>query len=205
MIWVYAICDRPSSPPPDLDWLREGDLVAVFGRDAAIDPEPEALWAHERVVERLMQDRTVLPMRFGSRVADEDALRRLLADGRDSFLATLAGVRGCVELGVRVLSCTPEHIGAAATGRDYLHAKLSRWRRVASVHEPLAALSVDVRRPVSRSKDELLRGAYLVDRGTVPRFRAEVEQLGEAHPDMPMLCSGPWPPYSFVGEAGAAS
>jgi hypothetical protein len=208
MIWVYAICDRPElGAPPDLDGVREGELFAVFGRQADIDPEPDALWAHERVVERLMEDRTVLPMRFGSRVADEDELRRVLADGHDSFVSMLGRVRGRVELGVRVLSCTPEHIGEAATGREYMLAKLSGGRRAAhataTVHEPLAGLAADSRRQAAGCSGELLRGAYLVDRGAVARFSAAVERLQEAHPDLPMLCTGPWPPYSFVREAGA--
>jgi hypothetical protein len=214
VIWVYGICDRPELPPPrrrglaqaPLEGLREGPLQAVFTRHAGAvgEPAPDALWAHERVVERLMADRTVLPMRFGSRVADEDALRRVLAEGAADYVAALARVAGRVELGVRALARNgaPEPVPPPASGRDYVLAKLRGDRRAegeaAALHTPLAALAADARRQPPRGSDELLRGAYLVERPAVARFRATVERLQSAHPEAAILCTGPWPPYSFT-------
>jgi hypothetical protein len=43
---------------------------------------------------------------------------------------------------------------------------------------------------------EVLRAASLVDRAALPRFRDAVEEL--QRPDVSVLCTGPWPPYSFV-------
>lgn len=221
MIWVYGICDRPDQSAPrrrglaqaPLDGLREGALLAVFSRHARPvgEPAPDALWAHERVVERLMVDRTVLPMRFGSTVADEDALRAILADGQQRFLEALARVAGRVELGVRAVHPAPvaSREGAVAgvaagatTGRDYLLAKLRDGRRVdhaaAELHAPLSELAAAACRQTPRTADEILRGAYLVDQRVVGRFRGAVERLQRAHPDVSILCTGPWPPYSFV-------
>ena len=211
MIWVYAICDRPGSAPPrepglagaPLEVLREGPLQAVFSRHGGDDvgePTPEALWAHERVVERLMADRAVLPMRFGSRVADDDSLRRVLVSGREEYVAALARVSGRVELGVRALARdgAAEPVPAGLSGRDYVLAKLDGSRRATALHEPLAALAADARRQAPAGSDELLRGAYLVERLQVAPFRAAVERLQAAHPDAAILCTGPWPPYSFT-------
>jgi hypothetical protein len=211
MIRVYGICDRPDLPPPRLDALREGALLAVFSGHApsVAEPSPDALWEHERVVEELMADRTVLPMRFGSEVRDEEELRRVLRTGQESFLAALARVRGRVELSVRAvaLDAEPARVPVAASGRDYLLGRLSEGRRVgrlaSSLHVPLAALAADTRRHSARSAEEVLRGAYLVDRPAVPRFRAAVERLQSSHSEVAVLCTGPWPPYSFVGDAGA--
>jgi hypothetical protein len=223
MIWVYGICDRPDLPPPrrrgiaqaPLEGLREGALLAVFTRHARSvgEPAPDALWAHERVVERLMVDRTVLPMRFGSKVEDDGALRQFLARGQLALIAALARVGGHVELGVRVLERIADRTGTAMavnvaappTGRDYLLAKLRDGRRAdhasSSLHDPLAALATDARLQTPRSADEVLRSAYLVDRRVVPRFRAAVERLQASHSEAAILCTGPWPPYSFVGDA----
>ena len=41
-------------------------------------------------------------------------------------------------------------------------------------------------------------GAYLVDERAVEPFRGVVERLQLSHPDTAILCTGPWPPYSFV-------
>jgi hypothetical protein len=229
VIWVYAICERPDMPPPrrrgiaqaPLDGVREGELLAVISRHAHAPSEPalDTLWVHERVVERIMLDRAVLPMRFGSKLADEAALRQVLATRQDEFLATLARVRGRVEVGVRAMrpggagpatvdgpSTPPARV--AATGREYLEAKLRNGRladhEASALHEPLAKLAVDVNRQPARDPDELLRASYLIDRPDLARFRAAVERLQRTHPDVAILCTGPWPPYSFVSTRAAS-
>lgn len=216
MIWVYAICERPDLPPPrrggladaPLDGVREGDLLAVISRhdEPLGDPTLESLRVHEQVVERLMADRAVLPMRFGSRLADDDALRGALAARQDEFRAALDRVRGRVEVGVRAMQPHGREAPAPAgtTGREYLEAKLRLEREVAAFDEPLAGLAVEATRQPARAPDEVLRASYLIDAPTLARFRGTVERLQRTHPDVAILCTGPWPPYSFVApEVGA--
>jgi hypothetical protein len=226
VIWVYGICDRPELAPPrrrglaqaPLDGLREGDVLAVFSRHSAPvgEPAPDALWAHERVVERLMTDRAVLPMRFGSTLPDEGALRRFLADEQASLLGALARIGDRVELAVRVVRELAEGAlvepaamnGSTPSGREWLLGKLRDGRRAeraaAVLHEPLTALAAEAREQPPRGPDEVLRNAYLVERRMVPRFRAVVERLQRAHPDVAILCTGPWPAYSFVTDDAAS-
>ena len=200
MIWLYAICDRPEAPvPPPLSGLHEGSLLAVFGRRAHAAATIDALWEHERVVEGLMSERTVLPARFGSTFESEDGVRRMLAEGRVRLLDLIARVRGRVELGVRVAALEREPVLAGATsGRDYLQAKLHTARQASGIDGPLSELAVQTRRQPAYEADELLRASYLVERSAVPGFRATVERLQGAHPELAILCTGPWPAYSFM-------
>jgi hypothetical protein len=214
MIWVYGICDRADIPPPrrrglaqaPLDGVREGALLAVITRHGSRvgEPAPDSLWVHERVVERLMADRTVLPMRFGSTVDGDGELRARLVSGQARFLALLARVEGRVELGVRVIQLAGAQNGHSTplpvTGRDYLLARMRTGRTASSLDEPLAALAVQFRHQPVRGADEVLRAAYLVERRDVPRFRGRVERLQLEHPELAILCTGPWPPYSFVRD-----
>jgi hypothetical protein len=228
MIWVYAICERPEMPPPrrrglaqaPLDGVRHGDLLAVISRHVHPpgDPALDALWVHERVVERIMADRAVLPMRFGTKLPDDEALRHVLAVREQEFLATLARVRGRVEVGLRAMQPLgaepppddqrPQPVSPVATsGREYLEAKLRNGRLVereaTALHEPLARLAVEVRRQAARAPEELLRASYLIERAVLARFRGTVERLQRAHPGVAILCTGPWPPYSFVGATAS--
>jgi hypothetical protein len=225
VIWVYAICERPELPAPrrrglaqaPLEALREGGVLAVFTRHSTSvgEPAPDALWAHERVVERLMADRAVLPMRFGSTLPDEAALRGFLNDRQASLLSALGRIGGRVELGVRVVRQLADagfegHAaanGAAPSGREWLLDKLRDGRRTdraaAVLNAPLAALAAEAREQPPRSPEEVLRNAYLVERRIVPHFRAAVERLQRSHPDVAILCTGPWPAYSFVDDRGA--
>jgi hypothetical protein len=224
VIWAYAICDHPDVPLPrrrglahaPLEGIRAGELLAVVSQhtQAPGDPALDALWAHERVVERLMADRSVLPLRFGTKLPDAEAVRATLAARQDEFVSVLDQVRGRVELGVRAMTSRSNGAPAAVvaprapvavtrSGREYLLEKLAHGHRsereAAALHEPLSALSVATRRGRVQSDDELLRAAYLVERANIGRFRAAVQRLQQQHADVALLCTGPWPPYSFVG------
>lgn len=226
MIWVYGICERPELPPPrrrglaqaPLDGVRQGQLLAVISRHVHPPGEPalDALWVHERVVERIMADRAVLPMRFGTKLSDDGALEEVLAARQEEFLATLDRVRGRVEVGVRAMQPlgtdpataeVPAELPApvAMTGREYLEAKLRNGRRTdreaAALHEPLARLAVAVSRRPAQAPEELLRASYLIEVAALARFRGTVERLQRAYPGVAILCTGPWPPYSFVAES----
>jgi hypothetical protein len=74
-------------------------------------------------------------------------------------------------------------------------AKARRVEAARLLHEPLDFLA---RRSVVLPGPELLRAAYLVDRDAVDRFVALVQRLEETHTDLHIVCTGPWPPYSFA-------
>jgi hypothetical protein len=189
MIELLAVTDDPSPPPPPLRAVPVDGLSVLC---APARPEPvtrEALWQREATLEALMGERTVLPIRYGTFVADEAAAAGAVAPRCAALRAGLERVRGAVELSVRVHADAP----APDTGARYL----SRAREARDVHEPLAALA---RAAVLRPTRELLRAAYLVDRGSVGAFVAEVERLQRERPDLAILATGPWPPYSFAAE-----
>jgi hypothetical protein len=206
VIWVYAVCDRPELALPEvralcgarLESVAEGSLLAVVSRHehAPAGPALHALRAHERVVEALMADRAVVPMRFGTRLSGDGCLRAGLGARRERLLEALDRVRGRVELAVRAMR--PASAPAAASGREFLEGK----RAVVALYDSLAALAVAARRWPERSSGELLRAAYLVDLPAVEPFRGGVERLQREHPEAALLCTGPWPAYSFV-EGGA--
>jgi hypothetical protein len=216
MIWVYAICDRDTVLHPGqtglagapLEGVAEGDLLAVVSRHTKL-PEVDtdaALWAHEQAVEAVMAGSAVLPMRFGSQLADDTALRVALAAHEDRLLAALDAVRGRIELAVRVIRTeppVPEPAPADRTGRGFVDARLALRARdeaaAAALHAPLTAMAVAGTRRPPRAPGELLRASYLVERSALPAFRDATQRLQLRHGEVAVLCTGPWPPYSFVG------
>jgi hypothetical protein len=209
VIWVYALCEQPDLPPPSvrgladapLETIAEGPLVAMLSRHANAPDELglDTLWAHERVVESLMADRAVLPMRFGTRLPSADDVRAALVERRDVLLESLDRVRGRVELAVRTMpQAASSPPPAAASGSEYLRARLAGARTRKALHEPLAALAVAARCWPERAPGEPRRSSFLVDEPAVPDFRRAVERLQREHPEAALLCTGPWPAYSFV-------
>ena len=209
MIELYAITAAAGPPLPTalaLHAVPIGDLAAICAPAEEDEREitPDSLWRHEQVVEALMEDRDLLPVRFGTRLDDDAAAARSLAGRRDEFKRALERVRGAVELSVRAVFL--DTVGAVEptgrTGADYLRLKrriTAAQETVASVvHEPLLELARAHTLRSPRPPSEALRAAYLVERGAVGRFTGLVAQLDEQHPELQLLCTGPWPPYSFV-------
>jgi Gas vesicle synthesis protein GvpL/GvpF len=223
VLHVYAITD--SSRGLRGTGLEEVELRAV-GREPpfAVVSEHEELppqfseddlWTHERVVEELMEGAAVLPLRIDGTVSDQETLQRILDERREEFEALLAGVRGAVELGVRAQladAAEPEAAGEdemevgerGGPGTAYLLMRARHQRQAedmtARIDEPLAALSRKSRQSSLGLRPGLFKAAYLVDRDRVDAFRARVDVLDSELGGGQVVCTGPWPPYSFSSE-----
>ena len=66
----------------------------------------------------------------------------------------------------------------------------------------LAELACESAVRVSPSEAIVVRAAHLVERGRVAEYRARLRELGAERPDLRLLTSGPWPPYSFSDIKG---
>ena len=198
MIDLLAITDDPAPVPPPLRIVPAAGLGVVVS--AAVEDEvvdAEALWRREALIEELMHQRALLPVRYGTRVEDDDAAAAAIAGRGEALAAALRRVRGAVELSVRVL-IRREH-GEQGPG-EQLQARALDERAAAAMHQRLAAAARDQARQVG---PELLRAAYLVDRAHVDGFVALVRELQDEYPELSTICTGPWPPYSFSGEKDA--
>lgn len=223
MVYLYAI-----SPPLDapvageglqgqtLRRVTSGGLTAVVSdheRDLPAASEAQ-LWEHERVVEALMAERTVLPMRFGSVLPDDVAVRALLRRRRDELEGALGRVAGAIELGVRVAwndagaaSDPPAH--TTGSGTAYLMGRVDCRRRARDladrVDRSLADLARARRTRLLARPDLPFSGAYLVDRERQDAFRERVSALGAEIAEAEIVCTGPWPPYGFAARESAGT
>jgi Gas vesicle synthesis protein GvpL/GvpF len=213
VIHLYAVADGLAELPPvpglaeaPLERLRVEDLDVVVSAAAPELSEPaEAdILRHALVIEELMRrSEAVLPGRLGRGFADESELTQAVQAEAERLRTALERVRGCVELGLRVLRTDRD--GARVqplTGSQYLRARLAEQRQlereVAELHEPLAGLA---RASTCRSEPttgQLFEAAYLLPLDRVGPFREEVARLESARPELDFVCTGPWPPYSFA-------
>lgn len=217
---MYAVTSAEHPPPSSLGIedaplrpITAGRVAAMASDlDAPVRTTEDALWRHEAVVEELMRAGAALPMRFGSVLADDEAARGTLREREEQLTAGLGHVRGAVELGVRVLWDPGSEAGPAPSGEQrtedagagtaYLMRRLGHTRRshdlANEVHEPLAGLARDSTRRLLVTPRLLLSGSYLVDDEAVGEFRTRIEELDDRLGDLAIICTGPWPPYSFV-------
>ncbi|HET8950589.1 MAG TPA: GvpL/GvpF family gas vesicle protein [Solirubrobacteraceae bacterium] len=180
MIELLAIADGTLAPEEPVRAVPCHGLSVLCAPAGDGEADAEMLWRRETLLETLMEHGALLPLRYGTVVADEAAAVEAVSARRDAFARALARVRGAVELSVRAVG--PADAAPAA----------------ARVHATLAVLARDA---VRLGGDEQLNGAYLVERGAVDDFVAAVGRLQREHRALSILCTGPWPPYSFT-EAG---
>jgi hypothetical protein len=69
---------------------------------------------------------------------------------------------------------------------------------VKRIYPPLAELARDATHRVLPAPDTPIVAAYLVPRDGAAHFRRRVMQLDDTHDGVTLICTGPWPPYSFA-------
>lgn len=213
MIHVYGVVDELGELPAmqgvedaPLRRRRVGELELVVS-DVAGDDEvtQDAVLRHAQVVEELMaRSSAVLPAQFGRPFGGEEELTAAVASKAQELSRGLSRVRGCVEFGLRAVGRVAAHVPHDPSGSGYMRARLEEERRrqqlVAKAHEPLAQLS-RATAPASASTGGVFECAYLVPAADVEAFRDAVRRVEAASPELTLVCTGPWPPYSF-GTSG---
>lgn len=181
-----------------------GLAADVESLDGPVTADPQTLIRYEELVEAIAVRRPVLPMRFGSLLDDDDAVRDLLDRHAAEFAAALDRVQGAVEFGIRTsMEAGPSCTDGATAGTAYMQQRLRARLKAVEVEGRLEeVLGPHARESVYRlAPDErtAVAAAYLVDRDAVDGFLEQVAGV-EASAEYAVSCSGPWPPYSFVGD-----
>jgi hypothetical protein len=97
------------------------------------------------------------------------------------------------------LSARAEGWRSALAGARAVHAHLSRHAVLTRLHPPQSPqLSGDQR-------EMMLNAAYLLDADNGGGFATQVAAAADAHPELDLDLTGPWPPYSFTTDDAEAA
>jgi hypothetical protein len=232
---VYGVVSAATRLPEVLRGRREapvrlvvhGDLAAVVSEvDAGVRIRREDLLAHARVLESLVEDVTVLPMRFGVIAeTDEEVARNILEPGESGLTALLHSFDGLVQLTVKahhdqdqalrhLLNERPDlRMLRDQTGKGpaFYSAQLRLGEAIAAGLETLAssdaAMLQDQLTGICErmvlgdisGQNQVLNAALLVQRATRARTDEAIARLSRTLPDrLQLRYIGPQPPYSFV-------
>lgn len=210
--------------------INHRDLAAV------VSDSPEARYegirrnmtAHMRVLEEVMRDHPILPIRFNSVSPSREAVvQRILRNGHDELIARLDQVAGRIEMGVkafwrddalyreiiaehddirrlrdRIAGRTPE-----ATYRERIRLgemvekalAVKRERESARMLARLSPLAERLRLHEPASERMALNAALFLKAGQRPALERTLAELDKDIGERIMLkCVGPTPPYNFV-------
>jgi Gas vesicle synthesis protein GvpL/GvpF len=191
-----------------LETVRHRQLVAIVSAEHEPDQpaDLDRMLRYERVVQTLMERQALLPARFASRSPGAVQLCQRLEQEHDALLSALERVRGAVELALRAewLDPAPARSGGVQqNGTGYMLERLDLHRRatvVARRLDPLASRARECRMRVMPRPEVAVSGAYLVDSGQLEPFTETLRDIDGATEQVDFVCTGPWPPYSFVGD-----
>lgn len=215
--------------------LERGSIAALVSEvpGESVPGRAKNLTAHTEVLRAAMDGGTVLPMRFGVLMPDEETVRHSLLEAREEWLTRmLEALDGRVEMTVsamyheevllREVVAQDATIGALSESVRSKPAAATHFERIRLGE--LVAAAVDARRAADAGvvldtlrplADAYLPGdplhermvvnaAFLVQRDKLAEFDAAVERVSAERADrMHFKLTGPLPPFSFVGEEAA--
>ncbi|MGA8530534.1 MAG: GvpL/GvpF family gas vesicle protein [Acidobacteriaceae bacterium] len=172
---------------------------------------------HARVIADCFKTSTVLPFRFGTIFADDEALRRSIRSNQRQFITNIERLRGKAEMHLKVMldDCCKEqprrYVAEAlpTVGKAYLsnlreNATLQRERQTKAravtvqMHRMFLPLAEEVTCRRMDPGKMLLDIAHLIDSTCVERYQNKYSSASLLMKDCQMQLSGPWPPYHFV-------
>jgi hypothetical protein len=222
-VYVYAVLG--GVPPCEtgvgvcaerLRVIELGGVVALVG-DVAGAPEPTAitLRVQDGVLRRLSAlVVAVLPVRFGTVMSDDGALREVLAARAPQLARALGRVSGCEQMTLRVWG----EVEAVALGRPV--GRESQARVVTG--RPRAgegAHGVPELGPARHRVQDLVREErterqdrppllatvqQLIPRGASGRYIGAIDTARDGLWPWRVSVTGPWPAYAFVEEGGVS-
>ncbi|MEW6623882.1 MAG: GvpL/GvpF family gas vesicle protein [Bacillota bacterium] len=202
--------------------VRYHDIGAVTSEISAtcVEINAETVLSHEEVVEYMMMDHTVLPVRFGTLLNSVDDIKAALKANEKAIDNNFNKVRGQVELGLKViLRNIPEDLPHTieddvyednlTPGRHYLLKKLKQEENtrkrledasptIDEIYHTLNKYSLQSTIRKLSTERMLLNSSYLVPKENIDAFKTTVEILRKRYPSLILLFSGPWPAYNFV-------
>jgi hypothetical protein len=207
--------DIAGNQESEVRWVVEGPLAAatVESPGKSFGPLEQARLlaaVHERVAIR--------PLRYGTMLPQEQAVRDFLRHRGTSLLGDLLRIEGTGEIGLRVellgLTAPPGQSGAgdnrlpAMSPRQYLALRRQRYQwkdqwdsQAQSVTENLVRAVHGLYRQwrvLTSTVPTTLRLAFLVPRNHWESFRNRLGTIELAQASLRYTLLGPWPPYSFV-------
>ncbi len=225
--YVYGIVDGSTIERP-IPYGHEGDeisLLQVNGLAAAVsrstrtslEASGENVWRHEKIINSLMKPHSVLPMRFGM-ICKADELTSLIRARYVALRADLAKVRGKVEMALRIKIATYQdskerknHVTNSKekiSGMAFLLDRMESIKRTKSEEEFIRDVKAHLETLTSatvwldhQKRNEPIKVSCLVEREYVPAFISALKKLNR--PDISLSCTGPWAPYSFIGNKAA--
>ena len=206
-----------------------GDIAAVVSNSPikSYSVSRENLLAHERAIEEVMKEHTVLPVRFCTIAKDAEMVKKILETEHDKFLDLLKNIKGKKELGLKAILKEEliykeilekyedvrkfkEVISREPPAKTY-HQRMEIGEKVKAalqnekaiykdeILNALTPLAREVKVNAPYGEMMVLSAAFLVENSREAEFDRNVQTLADiAGPKLRFKYTGTLPPFNFV-------
>ena len=235
-IYTYAIIDSNSKISSSINGLGGAVVYNIPYRNIGIvvsesehvqDIAQEHILKHEEVVEKLMEDFTVLPMRFHTLFNQEKDALLMMKEYCGDFRENLDRLRNKKEFGVRVIwpgdikrnriidaykkSNASAAMPDSSSVKSFVKEKFEEYKidkefeeeadkYIALIDNFFSRWACEKKIEKLKSENLLLNAFYLVEKEKEGDFKEAFERARDICicGDLKYLFSGPWPPYNFI-------
>lgn len=237
----YIYCIIASSEPRNFGALGIGgrgdelyticfDDVAAVVSNSPIKKYPvssENTLAHEKAIEEVMKEYTVLPVRFVTIAEDEEKVKKILEKEYDKFKVLLNELEGKKELGLKAMfkeniiykdilekyediKAVKKKIVSLPHGKTYYQrAEIGRMVETAlqkekeiykeDILDTLSPLSVEVKTNFAYGERMIINAAFLVEKNREAEFDQKIQELADKYGEkVKFKYVGILPPFNFV-------
>lgn len=238
-LYVYCIIKSPKSTSfgyigiggkgDEVRTVKYDDIYAIVSQAplTKYDTSRENMMAHELVIETVMKDHAVLPLRFATVMNEESDVKQLLKGKYERFVEELERVEGKVELGVKAIAkkevvfeeillknndirALKEKIQNLPYEKTYydrltigqmveraLEDEKKKYRKI--ILEALEPVALEVKENKIFGDRMIVNASFFVDKEREDQFDNCVNELGEKYGDKIIFkYVGDVPPYNFV-------
>lgn len=183
---------------------------------------------HQATIEKIMQGYTIIPMKFGTNVSNDDEVIEVLKRGYPQFKELLINMDGKIELdvaatyndlnniiketadedrGIREFKSEVAKRPPSQTLQDRIKIgamikdALDRRKEKEAAHiiDFLKEVTVDFQKHQVMDDNMVLNCAFLLEKRREPDFDAALKKLNQEYKEtVNFRCVGPLPPYSFA-------
>jgi hypothetical protein len=172
---------------------------------------------HQKAVSEISRGATILPARFGTIFLTLESLEQDIKRRKTTLLRDLKRFQDSDEWGIKVFALPQARPAIiASSGADYLKQKAAQQARksgeggvsaeikkFAAAAKKISTASVESAGSISAARPDLeWQASFLILRSKQKQLQTLLKRFSDAWDGKRRIeCTGPWPPYSFVGKS----
>ena len=236
--YLYAVIDNRDALDFASSGIDGGDVYTISNNDGLrivlsdvvskkMRPERRYIAAHQKVLEKLMEKTTPLPVVFGTIAKDSKQVQKFLSDNRTVFHKNLRRVTNKVEMGLRCIwnvpnifeylvrtnseliearneffrgSHEPSMDDKIELGKQFSHLlDEEREKHTEKVEAVLLKYCSEIKRNKPFAERDIMNLACLIEKDTQESFEKGIfEAANMFDNNFTFDYNGPWAPHNFV-------